>query len=442
MKKYLIIAGVILAIVALIIFNQMTSKNVISNTYTEVKKGVFEITVTNSGELIAERSLDIRGPEMGQQNQQGNRGGGNQYGGGMQRGGSDIHAADLKILDLVPEGTLVKKGDYVAQLDKSAYDNTLKDELTNLTTLQAALEMKILDTAVVLSGVRDDIKNQNYIVEEAAITLSQSKYESPSTIRQAEIALDKSRRNLEQKKKGYTLKIAQLNADLNRQKLNLERRQRLVSDLQQYVADFTILAPSDGMVIYKKDRMGNKRKAGSSLNAFDLVIATLPDLTSMISKTYVNEIEVSKIQKGQKVNINVDAFPEKSFTGSVISIANIGEVLPNSDSKMFEVQIKVDGSDPALRPTMTTGNKIILKTYNDVIYIPTECVQAGIDSITFVYEKKGIKQVVLLGDSNEKNVIIEQGLEPGMNIYITTPAQPEKFKMVGENLIPLVKERK
>ena len=172
------------------------------------------------------------------------------------------------------------------------------------------------------------------------------------------------------------------------------------------------------------------------------MIATLPDLTSMVSKTYVNEIEVSKIQIGQKVVLNVDAFPAKAFTGSVISIANIGEVLPNSDSKMFEVQIRVDGSDPSLRPTMTTGNKIILKTYNDVVYIPSECVQAGLDSITYVYEKKGTKQIVLLGDSNDKNVIVEQGLVPGTVLYITTPTEPEKFKLVGENLIPSIKERK
>jgi HlyD family secretion protein len=472
MKRFLIIAGVVVAIAALIVFNKMTSKSVVSNIYTEVKKGAFEVTVTNSGELIAEKSLDIRGPEMGQQQDQqqqvvvvsgsssggqtvrvqssGGGGGGSQGGGGGQRGGgmqgmsmgSDMRAADLKILDIVPEGTLVKKGDYIAQLDKSSYDNNLRDQLTSLTTLRTTLEMAILDTAVQLSGLRDGITNQENVVEEAKITLAQSQYESPSVKRQAQLSLDKAQRTLEQKIKSYQLSIAKLNASLLRQKLSVSKSERLVADLQAYIAKFTVTAPDDGMVIYKKDRNGSKRKAGSSLNAFDLVIATLPDLTSMVSKTYVNEIEVSKIKKGQKVVINVDAFPAKAFTGSVISIANIGEVLPNSDSKMFEVQIRVDGSDPALRPTMTTGNKIILNTYNDVVYVPSECVQAGLDSVTFVYEKKGTKQIVLLGESNDKNVIVEQGLVPGTILYITTPTEPEKFKLVGENLIPSIKERK
>jgi hypothetical protein len=196
------------------------------------------------------------------------------------------------------------------------------------------------------------------------------------------------------------------------------------------------------MVIYKKERNGTKRKAGSNVNPFDRVIATLPDLSSMLSKVYVNEIEISKVQKGQKVIINVDAFPKKTYTGTVYAIANIGEVLPNSDAKMFEVQVKVDGSDSDLRPTMTTGNKIVIQTFDNVVYIPSECVQTGADSIPFVYGKNKTKQIVVLGKSNEKNVIVEKGLEAGTTIYLVPPAEPEKFKLVGQDLIAGMKVHK
>lgn len=431
MKKFLIISGVVAAIIALIVFNKMTSKSKVFNVYAEVKKGLFEITVSNSGELVAEKSLDIKGPEIGQGSGQGQ--------GHNQGRGGDMHAMDLKIQDIVPEGTIVNEGDYIAQLDRTSYDNTLKDEIENLKTLQTNLEMKILDTAVVLTNLRDDIKNQKYVVEEAEITLAQSKFEPPATIRQAEISLDKAKRALEQKRKSYSLRVAQTLAEIEHQELHLSRGTRLVTDLQEFLAKFTIIAPAPGMVIYKKERNGSKRKAGSTVNPFDRVIATLPDLSSMISKIYVNEIEISKVKPEQKVNINVDAFPDKAFTGSIISIANIGEQLPNSDSKMFEVHIRVDGSDPSLRPSMTTGNKIIIKSYNDVVYIPTESVQTGADSIPFVYEKNRTKQIVILGESNEKNVIVEQGLEPGTTIYLTSPEEPEKFRLVGEDLISLIK---
>jgi HlyD family secretion protein len=420
MKRILIFGSVLLAIIALIIFNKMTSKKGVFNVFAEVKRGAFEITVTNSGELLAEKSIDIKGPEIGRSNNQQGQGQGNQgrgqAGGGNQMRGGDMHAVELKIQDIVPEGTLVKEGDYIAQLDRTSYANTLKDAIETLTTYQTNVEMKVLDTAVVLTNLRDDIKNQKYVVEQAEITLAQSKYEPPATIRQAEIALDRAKRSLEQKKKGYELRVAQNLSDINHQKMHLSRQERLVTDLQDYLAKFTITAPSDGMVIYKKERNGTKRKAGSNVNPFDRVIATLPDLSSMLSKVYVNEIEISKVKQGQKVSINVDAFPAKSYIGTVYTIANIGEVLPNSDAKMFEVQVKIDGSDPALRPTMTTGNKIIIETFDNVVYIPSECVQTGADSIPFVYEKNKTKQIVVLGKANEKNVIVEKGLEAGTTI--------------------------
>ena len=360
---------------------------------------------------------------------------------GQQNRGGNIRAIDLKILDIVPEGTTVTEGDYIAQLDKTSYDNTLKDELENLKTLQKNLEIKILDTAVVLTNLRDDIKNQNFAVEEAEIILEQSKFEPPAIIRKAKINLNKEQRTLEQKKKSYKLRSVQTLTEIKNEKILLAKGTILVNDLQVFLGQFTIIAPASGMVIYKKDWNGAKRKVGSTINTYDRVIATLPDLSSMISKTYVDEIEISKVKIGQQVNINVDALPEKGFTGKVISISNIGEQLSNSDSKMFEVQIRVSGSDPSLRPSMTTGNKIIIETFNDVDFIPIECVQAGADSIPFVFARNGTKQIVLLGKSNEKDVIVEQGLETGSLIYLIPPEESQKFKLVGENLIPIIKER-
>jgi multidrug efflux pump subunit AcrA (membrane-fusion protein) len=440
MKRTLIITGIVAAvfIIGLIVFNKLVSKKDKVSTYVEVSKGLFEVTVANSGSLMAEKSLDVKGPEIARTSDQGQggRGGG---GGGMGRGGN-MRAADFKIQDIVPEGTMVKQGDYIAQLDKTTYDNSLKDELTNLENYQRNLEMKTLDTAVTLSGLRDDIKNQRYVVEEAQITLDQSKYEPPATIRQAAISLDQTKRNLEQLIKGFSLRKAQALADIKQQKLMYTNEVTLVKNLQDFLVKFTITAPSPGIIIYKTDFGGTKRKSGSSINAFDRIVATLPDLTSMISKLYVSEIEVNRVKLGQKVDISIDAIPGKSLTGKVFSVANIGEVLPNSDAKMFEVQVKIDGTDNVLRPGMTSWNKILIKSFSNSVYIPTECVQTGEDSIPFVFKKNHTKQIVVLGDMNEKNIIVKAGLVPGTQIYLATPAEPQKFKTVGKELIATIRK--
>ena len=424
MKKTIIITSIVavVAIIFLIVYSKMSSKKDMTNLYAEAQKGQFDIVVTTTGELQAEHSTDIYGPEFTQSR--------------------NIRAMDIKITDLVPEGTEVKAGDYVATLDRTSFDNSLKDELERLTTYETNLEVKILDTAVTLSNLRDNIKNLRFSVEEASITLQQSKYEPPTTIRQAEISLDKANRSLEQSIRGYTLRVEQARSDMKTMKTQLSEQRQRVADLQAVLSKFIINAPASGMVIYKRDRTGAKRKVGSSISPWDNVVATLPDMSSMISKTYVNEIDVSKVKTGQRVDILVDAFPEKKYTGSVISVANIGEQLPNADAKVFEVQIKVDGSDLILRPSMTTGNKVITKTINDVTYIPLESVQAGTDSIPFIYTKSGARQIVVLGESNENNVIVEQGINAGDLIYLNTPEEPGKFsKLLGDDLIAVIKEK-
>jgi multidrug efflux pump subunit AcrA (membrane-fusion protein) len=422
-KKSIIISGfiVIVAILTLIVIGKVNAKKDITNLYAEAKRGQFDIIVTTTGELQAENSTDIRGPEIAQRR--------------------NIRVSDIKITDLVAEGTVVKEGDYVATLDRTTFDNTLKDELERLLTMETNREVKILDTAVTLSNLRDQIKNQEVSVEEARLTLEQSKYEPPTTIRQAQISLERAQRNLEQQKRGYALRVEQIKSEMRTMNNNLDEQKQRVKDLREILDKFIINAPAPGMIIYKRDRMGNKRKVGSSISPYDNVVATLPDMSSMISKTYVNEIDVSKVKMGQQVEIMVDAFPDDKYTGTVTSVANIGEQLPNADAKVFEVLVKVDQSNPKLRPSMTTANKIVTKTVEDVTYIPLECVQQGADSIPFVYMRNGTKQVVVLGESNENNVVVENGVEPGETLFLSTPDEPENFNLAGEDLIPVIKER-
>jgi HlyD family secretion protein len=422
MKKTFIVTCIIIAaFILLFAFNKFASKTNTSDLFTGVKSGEFEIALTATGELIAEKSVEIKGPEMAQRR--------------------DVRSNTIRIQDLIPEGTIVREGDYVATLDRTQLDNDLKDQEERLATLLTSFDMKLLDTAVILNDMRDEIRNQKYIVEEAAMTLRNSKFEPPTVIRQAEIELDKSQRVLEQRERSYMRRLAQNRTDIYNQDYFISRVTRRVNDLREVLAGFTITAPASGMIIYKKEWRGNKRKTGSLINSFDRVVATLPDLSSMLSKTYINEIDISKVKPGQKVDITIDAFPTKAFIGVVSYVSNIGEKLLNTNDKVFEVQIKIDGSDPLLRPSMTTGNKIVIKTIQNAVYIPIECLQTGVDSVPYVYTKDFTKQVVLLGESNEKNIIIEKGLEPGTMLYLSNPEKPEKFSLTGNDLLPILKER-
>ena len=423
MKKTLIISGivVVVAIIGLIIFNRLTKKDEIAQLFAEVNSGKFEVIVSTTGELQAENSTDIEGPK------------------GL--GGRRMRFRDITIQDLIPEGTVVKKGDYVASLDRSDAENSLKDQKDELEQMENDYEMKKLDTTISLGDLRDDILNLRFNMQEAEITLEQSKYEPPTTIRQSRINLDKATRAYEQALKNYELKIQQAKADMRDALYELQEQRSTVKDMEDVLEQFTVTAPASGMVIYKREWSGEKRKVGSSISPFDPVVATLPDLSSMISKTYVNEIDISKVNANQPVRVTVDAFPDKKYAGKVISVANIGEQLPNTDAKVFEVIIKLDEVESILRPSMTTGNQIVTRTFNDVLYIPLECVHATEDSIPYVYHRNGTRQIVVLGESNENSVIVEEGLKEGDQLYLSIPEEPENFKLAGEDLKEIIREK-
>jgi multidrug efflux pump subunit AcrA (membrane-fusion protein) len=408
---------IIIPTVLLILFRKISSNNV-SGEFAEVTEGNFKISVNAVGELFAENSMDIRGPVISIA--------------GIRRGHRRrIRATGIRILDIVPEGTEVKKGDYIAQLDRTNYENNLKDELERLKEMEARLEMKMHDTALTLTKIRSDIKNQLFDVETSAVTLKQSKYEPPATIRRAEMALDKEKRGLKQKRIEYKLRLAQESKEINNIRLDISNQLRLIDDLEKYLAGFTILSPSNGMVIYKRNWNGTKRKAGYTLNPFDMVVATLPDLSSMISKTYISEIDINKVEIGQKVNIEMDAFPGKSFEGTVTYVGKTGEQLSNSDTKMFEVNCRLDQYYSELRPSMTTNNEIIIKSFDNVVFLPLECVHTDAEGFSYVFTKNKTKQIIELGESNDKYIIVNEGLTPGTLIYLSAPEDSREFRLTG-----------
>ncbi len=389
-----------------------------TNLKASVRKGLFEMTVTATGELKAKNSVEISGPTA------------------MR----EVQVYQVKLSNLVPEGTVVKKGDYVASLDKTELMNKLKDAEAELQKFQAQFTQAQLDSSLNLRAARDEMVNLGFEVKEKNIILEQSKYEPPATIRQAEIDLEKIRRKQEQSAQNLKIKRNQAIAKMSEVGAQLSQAQSKVDRLRAVVGQFEITAPEPGMVIYHRDWSGKKVIVGSTVNAWDPTVATLPDLTTMLSKTFVNEVDIRKIKQGQTVKVGLDAFPEKKLTGKVVSVANVGETLPNSDAKVFEVNILVNESDTTLRPAMTTSNLILTGSVKEALYIPLEAVHTQGDSLTYVFKTDGgglVRQQVQLGQTNENEVVVLAGLKETEEVYLSVPKDGDRQELV---LLPKPKQ--
>lgn len=394
---YYIFAGVIILIIIYLAFRPSSSSDG-RDILAEVQRGKFKVEITTSGELQALNSIQVMGPSEARRFRVGN----------------------FTIEEMVDEGTVVKKGEFIAALDKTELFGRLEDKRLDLEQTQALFEQTQLDTSLVLRQERDNIINLEYEVEERKLILEQSQFEPPAIIRQNENNVEKAKRDLQQALDRYRIKSMQERARMAEVSAKLRDVQTEVKQMEDILEKFTVTAPQNGMVIYVWGR-GGKVKEGSQVSSWNPVVASLPDLTTMQSITYINEVDIRKVKIGQRVELGLDAFPEKKLTGEVTKVANVGQQRPNSDAKVFEVTVVINESDPLLRPAMTTSNTIIAEELSDVVYVPLEALNSQADSINYVYLKSGKKQEVKLGLSNTNDVVVELGLNEGDVVYLSTP---------------------
>lgn len=414
-KRNLIIAAVVVGIALTAFFLFRGNKGAANvDIMTMVKRGPFKVEIETTGELEAKNSVKIQGPSALR----------------------DFRIFNVTIQNIIDEGTIVQKGDWVASLDRSEFQSRYDEKQLALEREQSEFIQTELDTTLQLRQARDELINLKYAVEEKEIILEQSQFEPPATIKQAEINLARAEREYSQAQENYKIKKRQNVEKMREQSTELRKAQNEFAAMERLSSSFTIIAPEDGMVIYAKGWDNKPIKAGSQINTWDPTVATLPDLTEMISKTYVNEVDIRKVKSGQPVEIGLDAYPDKKLTGVVTRVANVGEQRPNSDAKVFQVDIVINGTDPTLRPAMTTSNKIVTSLIEDALFLPLEGLHNRYDSITYVFTRQGLntlRQEVMIGQTNANDAVILAGLSEGDKVYLSVPLDMEGGEI---NLLP------
>jgi len=422
-NKKILLAVFAVILILILYFSFRKAEVDYSQITTEVKRGTFNAYVFSSGQLESEKSESINIPEKLKDR--------------------DLRIWELTITHMIEEGTQVDSGDYVATLDHTAVEEQIKLAKDEIDKTLSEYEDSKIDSNLNLSNQRDVIVNSRLDLEERKIIFDESVYESPSIQKKASMDMDKAKRHLEQEQKAYTLKKQQEENKVNRTFINYRQISERVQGLQNLFEQLEITAPKAGILTYFKFPWGEIIKTGSKVGPYNSTIATIPEMTNLISRTFINEIDISKVKVGQNVSLGIDAFPDKKLTGKVVTVANIGQAMPNSDAKVFEVKIKIFGKDRELKPSMTTSNAIEAGTFNDTLMVATDAVFEN-DSLKFIYvgKEKPVKQIVWLGDENENNILIRKGLKLGDVVWLTEPENAAELKFTGQEIYQEMKKEK
>jgi multidrug efflux pump subunit AcrA (membrane-fusion protein) len=418
MKKNLwqLIIPLALVVVTLVIYAIATRDKEKEPDIVRVEKGIFEIVVNGMGELEALESTQIMIPDV--------------------LSDRTVRIRNIAINDLVREGTVVKKGDYVATLDPGDVEERMRNAEDELEMFKNNLDNARIDSSLVLSEARDEIRQANDMVLDREIRVEQSAYESVAVQRQAQISLETSVRSLEQKRRNYIQLQRRHELYINRAEESLKEQEELKAVLEQLKRDLRITAPGDGLVVYARGNNDEKVRVGSQVSRWSPMIATLPDLATLQSVVYIKEIDISKVSTGLRVRVGIDAFPEETFSGIVTRVANVGQEVPGEFYSAFKVEIKVNANGKLLLPGMTSINNIVVESIPDAVMVPRLAVFSDKELGSYVYKREGIsgvtRQQIKTGGENDSFYKIESGLEAGDRVMMHPPGNVDKL---GANLL-------
>jgi multidrug efflux pump subunit AcrA (membrane-fusion protein) len=407
-RKHLI---VILAAVALtVVAAAITLSTGPGGNLHKVKSGPFELFLEVKGEIQGKNAIVISLPDELKHN--------------------DLRIYQLKIKDMVEEGTTVKTGDWVATLDAAQITQQMQNNQQDLDKQRAELNDAKIDSSIQLTQLREELGEFKYDLEYKKLELEQAKYESPAYQRKKKMEYDQTVRQMEKKRRDYKLKQLELKMKTNRIEDRYDYHYKRDSLLKRAMGAARVTAPKDGMVMYAKLWNGRKLRVGDDISIWMPTIATLPDLSQPVSEAYIPEIDITKIALGDSVEISIDALPGDKFKGVVSNIANVGQELAGFDMKVFKIMIDLEVEGKPIKPAMTSNNKIILAKLPDVVKLPRNCLfrQNG-DSFVYLTDGGQIwKKSVTPGLENEEEVVIESGLSPG-DLILT--AQPEETETIA-----------
>ena len=368
------------------------------------------------------------------------------------------------ILWVIDEGTRVKEGDKMVELDASQLEQTLNEDKirviaaeANVTTAKAAVEQAKIARQEYLEGVyqteESAIVSEKLIAEQELVKAqraleSNMRMAAKGLITSLQLEADrfavanarnqlqsaeqrlKVLQNLTKKKMlvQFDSDIEAAQAQLAAYESELAEQQSQLADTEQQIDNCVIVAPADGVVVHANrysSRGGNAEfvvEAGASVRERQELIR-LPDPSKMQVECKINESRITLIQQGMAVKISVGAIPGLVLKGRVSKVNRYAEPSSFFSSSIKEYAVFIDILDPpeVIRTGMTAEVQVFVEQLEDALQIPIQGLyEHGNQMYTLVKEGPETfrTQAVQIGGTNDTMATITSGLEEGEEVVL------------------------
>ena len=340
---------------------------------------------------------------------------------------------DFKIAMMAPEGSDAKNGQPVLSFDTTELQKRLEEKTAEADQARKEIEKQKADLAL----KRED-ERLNLAEAEASVRKSDLKLDAPADLvsvkerKQVELddALAKeqvaaTRSRIDSLERAARAQIALLES-------KFQRASTIVADTQSSIRHMTILAPRNGTIVYVTNWRGDKKKVGDPCWRMERVIE-IPDLSRMIAKGDVDEVDAGKIAVGQRVTLRLDAHPDEEFQGTISKTSKTVQPKQQGQnitdpSKVLRVEIALDRSDPVkMRPGMRFQGTIELRRGRGAVLMPRNAVFVSAKGPYAV--RRGLfstsEAPLKLGRQNDKFVEVLGGLSPNDRVLVKSEKKEE-----------------
>ena len=355
--------------------------------------------------------------------------------------------SQVTVARLAQDGEFVKTGDTICVLSAPELVSNYESMLTSIETLEAQLKRSEADNQLNIALLEAQLLTSEARLKMSYLDSLQMKY--ASEVRQKLLALEMERSTIEkqkvEKKLAASRKIG--DADLKKKRLQIMQQKVRAQTYADQVNSLTLIAQREGMVQRTETDMvmlmssrgsgtfGGPIKEGSVL-MFPAPVLQFPDLSRMQISADVSESAFKKIEKGQRVVINVDAAQKLETTGRVNrkSLARSNaQRYSASKVRSYEVIIDVDSCHTKMKPGLSASCEIFLREEKDTLFVPSLSIFER-DSMKVVYvknRKEFIPLEIRTGISGSSYTVISAGLKGGELIALSEPP----FSLIADEIV-------
>lgn len=341
----------------------------------------------------------------------------------------------LKIARIVEDGEEVESGDTIMVFDPSEIKRAIVQAEQQIEIARAEYEKMKSTQQSEIEDLEADLELALIAQEISRINSETSTYEPEATRKEIQLKLESATIALNRAKEQIENKKVIHKEDLLQKSLAIRQLSNTLAEANSSMNNLFVVSPANGIAIKEENwSTGQKWAVGDQPYSGSRLIE-LPDLSEMRAEVRINEVDVSKVFPGQKVEIRPDAYSDSVYTGKVESVANLAT---NKDSKskikIFPVQIRIGDHGKTLLPGLTVSCRIIVSEIPDVLYIPLESLfnEQGTD---YVYVRSGPgfkRRNIKTGAFNTNYAIVKEGLEENELIALSNPfLKKEEFTEKG-----------